>query len=476
MQISKYKLPNAYLAIFSFISLFCFLTYYFTPQIYRQYIRLRAPTMPSFSTALENMRPFYRIEFFPDGYPGRDDGWAHPIYGVYVIDDYIAQYKKSPGPALRAAISMVAHAAVHRMDNYRGALVFWYNADPERGGRIYDRHFSALTQSYYARALAEAGTVLADESLVSAANLVYKSLHIATEDGGVLHNTAVGPVLAEVPQIPNSWILNGWLSALVSISEYARITGLPEPTAFVLESSNALLKVLELYDDPEHENSRYGLTGFAYTRLNFTEPGTELVSISLKIDDEKPIKFAPISGTRWQNTILPTSKVESSNGNLVVIEKQLNLNGVFSLFGKSDNRIDVVFSSSTRSLKAAAVQIGDYDPLSSSPVNERWVELPVVYDHTGLNASIDIPRSIVEHMVYPTNFVKKINGKQTNVYHGIHTQQLKRLAKITGIKEFGVWAEKWTGYACNWSNIPLYKALYVKNIEADPKNCKMNLN
>lgn len=40
--------------------------------------------LPALSAQLEAMQHFYKIAVLPDGYPGRSDGFAHPIYGPYV--------------------------------------------------------------------------------------------------------------------------------------------------------------------------------------------------------------------------------------------------------------------------------------------------------------------------------------------------------------------------------------------------------
>jgi hypothetical protein len=185
--------------------------------------------MPSLSPRLAGMQDFYRFSFLPDGYPGRrdDDGtvFAHPLYGAYVLEDYLDQYAADPAPALRTAIGAVARATIARMSPHEGALVFWYAAEPTRGARLYARHYSGLTQSYYAVQLQRAGKALADPALVKAAARVFDSLLVPAERDGVHFADARGVTIAEVPQRPNSWILNGWLSALASIVEYGRLSG-----------------------------------------------------------------------------------------------------------------------------------------------------------------------------------------------------------------------------------------------------------
>lgn len=58
--------------------------------------------MPGFSSHLLRDAEYYRIEWLPDGYSGRRDGdrvWAHPIYGAYVLKDYLEQDASAVGGA-----------------------------------------------------------------------------------------------------------------------------------------------------------------------------------------------------------------------------------------------------------------------------------------------------------------------------------------------------------------------------------------
>ena len=40
---------------------------------------------------------FYNLEFLPDGYPGKkveDKVYAHPMYGAYLLEDYLREWEK----------------------------------------------------------------------------------------------------------------------------------------------------------------------------------------------------------------------------------------------------------------------------------------------------------------------------------------------------------------------------------------------
>lgn len=149
------------------------------------------PFRPGWAAMAEG---FYQIEFLPDGYPGqrRADGTVlpHALYPIYVIDDWLAQYHASPTVELLSALRTVVGAAVARLDDFQGVLVAWYK--PSAGGaRMYDRHYSALTQAYCAVRLHRVGKLLDDPSLLEAAERTFRALLIPAKDGGVLYETAV---------------------------------------------------------------------------------------------------------------------------------------------------------------------------------------------------------------------------------------------------------------------------------------------
>jgi hypothetical protein len=139
------------------------------------------PSMPPFSESLERMRSFYKIRFDADGYPSKlqDDGlYAHPIYGYYVIKDYVRQYKKEPSQTLADALVKVADAALSRMEEHEDALVFWYNDALIARGE--SRHYSGLTQAYYAIGFWQVYEITGEQRYAEASKKVFRSLLIPT--------------------------------------------------------------------------------------------------------------------------------------------------------------------------------------------------------------------------------------------------------------------------------------------------------
>ncbi|WP_165962723.1 D-glucuronyl C5-epimerase family protein [Occultella glacieicola] len=419
--------------------------------------------MPPF-VHFAKMQDFYRFAFLPDGYPGRagSDGsiFPHPIYGTYALIDYLKQYARDPRPELLQAISRVAHAAISRMTPFNDTLVFWYEANPSLGARLYADHYSGLTQAYYAVQLARAGTVLEDASVRTAAESVFRSLLVPAEAGGVLHRTPAGPVIAEVPQTPNSWILNGWLSALTSIQEFSDITGLDEARDLIHDSTRTMARVLHLYDEPVKRTSRYGLTGFAYLRLRFEHLPQSLQDVTLHIPGEPDIVLPTGSGTRWQPYVFGPDMVRTTPKTTTV-----RINAVLSLASAPEpNRVG--FTATTESPGTVTLEgmLGAYEPTASSPVNAEWKEIASTTIPSGTSSCMmDIPAFVVDSTVYPTNFAKKIEGQNVNVYHSIHIQRLRQLHGRTGVDELLTWADKWHGYIADWATMPTYSGLAFRD-------------
>lgn len=73
-----------------------------------------------------------------------------------------------------------------------------------------------------------------------------------------------------------------------------------------------------------------------------------------------------------------------------------------------------------------------------------------------------IPWDVAELVAYPTNFAKKIDNRQTNVYHMIHINRLRELAVATGVGEHADWADTWLRYVGEWKNRPEYEGLSLR--------------
>ncbi len=171
--------------------------------------------LPPLPPSRAEVYDYYRIGFFEDGYPGRrkdDDHLVpHPIYGTYVILDYLNQYKRTENPEFLSAACRVADAAIRRMDGSDAMLRFWY--EPEYGmGVESHRWISGLTQAHYLDTLSRLHEISKEERYLDAAGRVLEVLRRPVAEGGVLASTRDGVVIEESPGRPTDAVLNGWLN------------------------------------------------------------------------------------------------------------------------------------------------------------------------------------------------------------------------------------------------------------------------
>lgn len=422
--------------------------------------------MPRLTSRFADMQSFYRFHFLDDGYPGRaePDGsvFAHPIYGSYILGDYLRQYEASPSAELEEGIRKVAAAALARMSEFHGSLVFWYDADPVRGARLYEKHYSGLTQGYYAVELMRAAKALDDHVLRDAAEKVFASLTVPAEHGGVFFDGHHGPTVAEVPQRPNSWILNGWQSSLASIARYADLSGDEGARELFHESARTMGELLPLYDDAELKISRYGLTGYTYLRLRFDDIPERLEDWRLIVPGEADVAVMPSGATRWQTYVLP-GDMEGRRP----LKKLVRANVVVSLASAPEpnlTRFTVTTSSAGRVVLEGTR--GRYDPRNTAPVDLEWTELGSRELDAGTSTlEMPVERPFVAAAVYPTNFVKVVDGMNVNVYHGVHVRRLRELHAKTGIPALADWADRWAGYIDAWPGMEMYRGLAMRDFK-----------
>ena len=386
---------------------------------------------------------FYRMIWSEDGYPMRDDGFEHPLYPKYVLTHYLAAYERSPSEELKSALCRVAHAALRRMEPYKDALVIWYEPNPNYK-RLYSRHYSGLTQSYYANVLHDVGTLLKDELLLEASQKSFLSLLIPKEENGVFYQSRFGPTIEEVPQYPNSYILNGWLSVLQSTWEYWEKSGDSEARDLVYDSAQAMAKTLPLYDVDALSNSRYGLTGPVRIRI---KEGT-ITDASVKVPDEGVFGLEDVaSPTVWQNYQLDGRTI-----NVVFSLASWPQENILTL--EVDEATEVQFCTS------------EYSPTTDAYL--RCAEWAYLGEASPQKSEITIPWNVVEAAAVPTNFIKVIDGRNTNVYHSVHIRRLFQLGMGLNLPDLIGWGEKWLQDLCEWDSYELYEGLSGSKV-VDPR-------
>lgn len=394
------------------------------------------------------MYAFWQLEFLADGYPGRraKNGLVpHPIYGTYVIGDYLSLYGQTREARYLEAARHVGDAALARMTDFKGALVFHYT--PEMGlTSLPGTFYSGLTQARYLNVLHKLAKETNDSKYADAAARVLKSLSIPVSEGGVARVAHGGIVIEEWPhQMMGDYTLNGWTTAMLLVAGYAEATNSAEARDLFQKNLAPLKALLALYDIPELANSRYRLSGSAQLRLTFAGTGGTFVKAAIAIPGEGTFPFETGAASPWHN------RVTSRKSNSTVLSAVLN----YASF-PAENQLDVVMNAEDAGTVTVELRTGDYTPPKSFG-NQRWAPLGTFDVKAGDNAiSVSIPWSVAQQNIHPTNFAKVIGGKNYNVYHYLHVTNLRRLFALTKDPIIGSYAEKWDAYAKRWPAMPLY--------------------
>ncbi|WP_449354550.1 D-glucuronyl C5-epimerase family protein [Virgibacillus natechei] len=420
--------------------------------------------MPNFTPRLETVsKDRYKIKFMDDGYPGKDLGdtvACHPIYGIYVIRDYLFQYKKTKDINYQKAAIKVADAAIQRMERFKNSLVFWYKADSFFNSTS-EAYYSGLTQAYYAEVLAQLYTSTKIDKYKEAAKKIYNSLKIPVSEGGVFHHSSKGPSIQEYPMSPNGYVLNGWLSAISSLKNYADLLQANDATVFWRENLNTVCRLLPLYDAPLFANSRYTLNGSSTIKINATRGNVELQEVNVNIPGEGMFELVVDSKKNYANYIDNNSVVQRGQKTFTKNHSAL-LSVLLSRFSypEENEMIIRLVSNEASSLKIAILR-PTYSPKINKPP-QKYVSLEEIPIHKGENlVKVNIPWKHLDALATPTTF-KQFGSKWHNVYHFIHINRLEEFYAITKDKRLLNYSKKWKKYVNSWKDLPLYKGLELK--------------
>jgi hypothetical protein len=393
---------------------------------------------------------YYKLGWLADGYPGKytDNGLvAHPIYGTYVIYDYLREYKRTADSRYLDAAASVARAGASRMEDVGDALVFYYR--PESGlTPLPDKFYSALTQSRWLDAFSKIYELNGDLYFRDMANKVFLSLSIPVDQGGVLKEVQGGVSIEEYPHKVPLYTLNGWLTALNIIIEYADRSGNLNARGLIDGNLHALRKMLPLYDLPALSNSRYQLANVA--KIKFT--GVKVVDVKVEIPGEGVFPLDDVQGVgrQWSNYLYPLSGAQGLHAVLgYVSAPQPN---VLHITTASDGVLNVDMGGSS------------YNPLVTSLAVRQWDRVGS-FSVVGNKVAVSLPWSKAYLVAYPTAFTKKIGDKKYNVYHFIHINELMKLYRYTGDDVFKEYAERWRGYVASWKSIDAYR---VPGVSLEP--------
>ncbi len=416
----------------------------------------RAEEMPPLPEASKAVYESYRLEFLPDGYPGKrtEHGVVpHPIYGPYVIRDYVTLFRRTGERRYLDAAEKVAGAAIKRMDQIGDALVFYYT--PESGlTKLAHKFYSGLTQSRYLGPLMDLYDLTEKEEYSRAAAAVAASFTIPVEDGGVVEQSPFGPTIEEYPQEVPSYVLNGWMTAVLSLYRYGKRAGSQKATRMADENLTTMIRLLPLYDYPALKNSRYQLSGSLLQRLVLKKRNAcRLDGFKVKIGERIFQDREP--GNRWRNYISPEHIAEDGYASGKVLQFHTMLNRI-TYPKKNALQLQVICRKETKA--AWKIAAGDYNPFRTSIQAKRWETITELDLRAGTNdVHLDMPWEKVPLIGYPTNFNRKIAGDKYNAYHYIHVAGLKKLFDLTERPELRDWYDKWRAYIHDWPSVEAYK-------------------
>ncbi|WP_017931910.1 D-glucuronyl C5-epimerase family protein [Robiginitomaculum antarcticum] len=402
---------------------------------------------------------YYRLQFLPDGYPGilKTDGvTAHPIYGSYLLYEYIYLHRtqgKKTTIYLDAA-KRVADATLRRMDYIEefDALGFFYT---DQDGLTYwpGRFISGLTQARYLPMFYDLYIVTGEEKYKVAATQILNSLKIPQNEGGVMIMTPFGVAVEEYPHEIPTYVLNGWTTIILEMLRYHDKSGDQAALDFATENIKTVEKMMPLYDYPNLLLSRYQLTGFAYMKVRFKKQRN--CGISGFSTSVAGVWHDDIAGedNRWHNFIHPKGRGEDGFAE----KREQMINVVLSRIDEDRKvKVDVVCKEDDEAI--FFIGNGDYMPTMSAMPTKRWIEvgrasIPVGSSTVSMTFSADN----MELLGYPTNFAKEIGGIRRNVYHWLHINNLELISEFYQSDVFTHYIGKWRSYTDQWKSLPVLK-------------------
>lgn len=412
------------------------------------YVSPEAVGLPPLNPVRKDIYDYYKISFLPDGYPGKMMAGGvvpHPIYGTYVVTDYLIQHAAEPSRTdFIDAAKKVGDAAISRMHTVGDSLVFYYTPETALTS-LPGTFFSGLTQARYVSTFARLWEVTGDSKYREAADGALASLLIPLDQGGVLRPSHGGAVIEEWPNLTMpDFTLNGWTTAVDQVAIYAKLTGSQQAKDLLEQNLIALRALLPLYDVPEVANSRYRLSGRTPVRILVKGATAEFVSGEVVVPEIGVFPYEVGTTNNWSNY--------KYDGDKLVFNTNLNY-----ITFPEPNRLRFVIRASGEANALIQIQTGDYTPLRNGVANKKLVTIADHKIREGINLiEATVPWDVVPYIAYPTTHTKRIADKNFNAYHHIHVNNLERLHKSTGDEILRGYAELWKSYIQKWPSMPVY--------------------
>lgn len=374
-----------------------------------------------------------------------------------MITDYLSQYEKTGDQQFIDAIDIVIDAACQLMRSDGEALLFDYPA----GISSYDAPFvSGLTQSRYMEVFRQLWLITGKDRFKKLARSLFLSHLVPVSRGGPYLDWNGKIVVEEYPFRVPTFVQNGWTTSLHLLKEYAVTFKDDDAHDLFSASMPALIELLPLYDARSLANSRYELTRPCFIRivrkgdasLIFDGGSLEIDGVGFEIKRSLPEETG-----RWQ--LGPKRNQVTDTGR--VLGRQFRINLLFCRISyPRGNTITLRIDSDADCEIVVEVTHGDFaDSMFLGNHKSMWWEYVTRANlRPGRNVvSFEMPWDKVPLIGHPTNFGKHIGGKNYNVYHFIHIDNLRRLYKFYRDPVLLEWADRWEGYVAEWPEHRVYK-------------------
>jgi hypothetical protein len=197
--------------------------------------------------------------------------------------------------------------------------------------------------------------------------------------------------------------------------------------------------------------SRYKLEGHATICLNVAGADVEVLDSRVVI---------PGSGTFAANVEGDPAGEVLKNGPVRVREgRAQSLKMSVSRFSwPAPNKILLKILADEDTRLNVAIGDAEYNPLGSVPRVRSYRELREFMVEKGESTiEVEIPWTEAEMIAHPTNFAKKIAGRQVNQYHFIHIDTLAKIVAETGSDILRYYHDRWKQYPSRWPELPVYQ-------------------
>ena len=428
--------------------------------------------LPSIPKDRSSIYKFYNLEFMPDGYPGKrveNKLYAHPMYGAYLLEDYIRECEKqNKRDYLKAAVK-IADNVLTKMNFLKefDALVFFYDKN-NNSGYFEGKYFSGLAQARYLTPFAKLYKKTGNEKYKNAAERIFNSLKIPKYKGGVLVETDFGILLEQQPYDIDTFILNGWTTIISQLLIYEELSGNKLAKDLAFENIKTLEKLLPLYDLSELSLSRYMLSGFIYSKFIFSKSKTCKFHTYSTIYNKNEFGLKK-TNNRWKNFIFSKDiEIDGFSTN-----KTVRFNNVFNIVSKEQKIKTKIFCKEPVEVDFF-IASGEYNPLLSAMETKSWLKINTYQLKKGNNdLLISFENKKIPLIGYPTNFIKKFECCHFNHYHWVHINNLKIITKKVNSPTLIYYKKKWESYTRMWCKDEKLLPLINKNCPKDFSNKKI---